>query len=115
MTRMAALAFRAYAGAGPAGSPEKGVKEIQTEFNEIADYIFAEPEAAARATAWRGRHKAADDWHSDASLRLHRLQLEEAIAKGKPEFNQEWDAPLTEWTSPSGFAARLLKTPADLL
>ena len=115
MTRMAALAFRAYAGAGPAGSPEKGAKEIRRHFNFIADYIFAEPEAAARATAWRGLWKAADDWHSDASLRLQRLQLEEAIAKGKPEFNQEWDAPLTEWTSPSGFAARLLKNPADLL
>ena len=115
MTRMAALAFRAYAGAGTAGSPEKGAKEIRRHFNFIADYIFAEPEAAARATAWRGLWKAADDWHSDASLRLQRLQLEEAIAKGKPEFNQEWDAPLTEWTSPSGFAARLLKNPADLL
>lgn len=115
MTRMAALAFRAYAGAGPAGSSEKGAKEIQTEFNEIADYIFAEPEAAARATTWRGLRKATEDWHSDASLRLQRLQLEEAIAKGKPEFNEEWEAPLTEWTSPSGFAARLLKTPADLL
>ena len=115
MTRMAALAFRAYAGAGPAGSSEKGAKEIQTEFNEIADYIFAEPEAAARATAWRGLRKATEDWHSDASLRLQRLQLEEAIAKGGPKFNQEWDAPLTEWTSPSGFAARLLKNTADLL
>lgn len=115
MTRMAALAFRAYAGAGPAGFSEKGAKEIQTEFNEIADYIFAEPEAAARATTWRGLRKATDDWHSDASLRLQRLQLEEAIAKGGPKFNQEWDAPLTEWTSPSGFAARLLKNTADLL
>ena len=115
MTRMAALAFRAYAGAESAGSPKKGVKELQPAFNEIADYVFAEPEAAARATTWRGLRKAADDWHDEASLRLQRLQLEAAIAKAGPEFNREWDSPLLEWTSPNGFVARLLKNPADLL
>ena len=115
MTRMAALAFRAYAGTESAGSSEKGVKELQPAFNEIADYVFAEPEAAARATTWRGLRKAAADWHDEASLRLQRLQLEAAIAKAGPELNREWDSPLLEWTSPNGFAARLLKNPADLL
>ena len=115
MTKMAALAFRAYAGAGTAGSPEKGVKELQPAFNEIADYVFAEPEAAARATTWRGLRKAADDWHGEASLRLQRLQLEDVIARAGSEFNQEWDAPLEEWASSTGFTARLLKNPTDLL
>ena len=115
LRRMASLAFRHYAGQKPPNNKNE-LKELERSFRNIADYVFAEPQAAARATAWTGLVKASADWHSEAGLRVEREQLAK-IARERPAIGGPWTENVYFYALelPSGFTARLLDSAQALL
>lgn len=115
LRRMGELAFKHFAGSPP--SPNKpAAEERQRQFNHIADYVFAEPQAAARATAWTGLLKASAEWHSEARLRREREDLAE-VTKLNFHLGGPWEENVYFQTldSPAGFTARLLQSAAELI
>ena len=77
----------------PAPSPPRteAAEERQRLFNNLPDYVSAEPQTAARATAWSGLLKASAEWHSDARLRREREAL--AGPGAKTPASPPWNPP----------------------
>lgn len=113
LLRFCRLAIRRY-GAEP---PPRGANvEVQRNYigrmANIADYVHAEPEAAARCTTWNGLLKASQRWHGEAAVR--------AIAEAERIRKQQDAEAVTPW--PSAVAthhaqiwhARALVTAVDL-
>ena len=115
LRNMGLLAFRHFAGTDPCPN-RKAFEDLNRSLENIADYVFAEPRAAARATAWTGLLKASAEWHSEARLRLEREQLAE-VTKLNIYLDGPWEENpyFTTLDSPSGFTARLLNSAAELI
>ena len=115
LRNMGILAFRHFPGTKTLPG-KKAFEELNRSLENIADYVFAEPRAAARATAWTGLLKASAEWHSEARLRREREQLAEDT-----KINIHLDGPweehpyFTTLDSPAGFTARLLNSAAELI
>ena len=92
LLRFCRLAIRRY-GAEP---PPRGANvEVQRNYigrmANIADYVHAEPEAAARCTTWNGLLKASQRWHGEAAVR--------AIAEAERIRKQQDADAVTPWPS----------------
>ena len=110
--RAARNALRHYA-----GRPEPDRKErnkLSRKFEDLADYLAAEPEAAARAATWQGLNKASHRWHQELQLQTLREELKQEY-QISPEELKGWPAPLTEWRSELGFTARTLTSAEALI
>lgn len=59
---MGVLACRHFAGRQPSPDPETA-QELNRRFNQVAEYVFDHPKAAAQAVCWRQLEQAADRWH----------------------------------------------------
>ena len=93
LLRFCRLAIRRYGAEPP---PRRGTNiELQRNYigrmASIADFVHAEPEAAARCTTWNGLLKASQRWHGAAVVR--------AIAEAERIRKQEDAEAVTPWPS----------------
>lgn len=109
----AILACRRYAGVPPAESNSMTRRQLAAEFEDLADYLFAEPAAAARARTWKGLQKASARWHHANNLRAMRADLLEE-ARMNVQSLSGWETPFIEAAPAPGIRARVL-TSAEAL
>ena len=110
----AILAGRHYAGAPRTEPNTRGRQRLTMEFEDLADYIFADPAAAARATTWKGLRKASARWHQANNLRTMQEHLLEE-ARLKSEALSGWQTPITEVDLEPGVTATVLTSAQELV
>lgn len=111
--RTALLACRRYAGAPDSGPTSLERRRRNMEFEDLADYLFDRPAAAARATTWKGLLKASARWHHAHNLQAMRDKLL-AEAKERSQMLNGWETPFNEIELEPGVTARVLTSAQEL-
>lgn len=110
----AILVGRHYAGRPCTELNTRGRQQLTMVFEDLTDYIFADPKATARATVWNGLKKASARWRHANSLRTMRENLLEE-AKLKSEALSGWQTPITGVELDPGSKARALTSSNELI
>lgn len=111
--RTALLACRHYAGAPDSGPTSLERRRRNMEFEDLADYLFDRPAAAARAATWKGLLKASARWHHAHNLQAMRDKLL-AEAKERSQMLTGWQTPINEIELVPGVTARVLTSAHEL-
>lgn len=114
LRRLAMLASRNYAGAEPTHPESRSRARLVQQFQDMADFLFHDPDTAARVRTWDGLSKACARWHGERNLVTLRQELakeQERRAVTLPD----WETPLRELESEEGFRARVLISANELI
>ena len=113
LLRFCRLAIRQFGGEPPPqGNETHAQRSYVSRLANIADFVHADPESAARCTTWNGLVKASNRWHRDAVIRAiaeaeRRTQEDEAMAK------TPWPSVIDRHQA-TGWHARALVTAVEL-
>ena len=114
LRRLAVLSLREYAGAEIPDPPGGTRQRITAEFEDLADYLFNDPQGAARAGTWKGLKKASRRWHGERNLEILRQNLAKE-AEEKAGMLSGWETPIRSWESENGFRALVLNSAQELI
>lgn len=114
LRRLAMLASRNYAGAEPTHPESRLRARLVQQFQDMADFLFHDPDTAARARTWDGLSKACARWHGERNL----VTLRQELAKEQERRAitlLDWETPLRELESEEGFRAKVLISANELI
>lgn len=114
LRQLAVLACRHLAGQPATAANTRERSRLKLQFEDLADYVFAEPEAAVRAATWKGLNKASGRWHRANNLRTMRENLAQQ-AREQSQVLSGWHSPILELESDDGFRARVITSAQELI